>query len=168
MRPTLAHCRGAVHHRRVKIQHGAVAIDVPKGWTDESTLLFVAPSTPLPTVNDAIRAGGSVLVTFRRAEGKAPLDEAKAILDGNLAGLRGNDAALVELERGELDTGLGKGATSLHRITLANVPIRQLELVVVVGRTAVCAVASCGEDEWTMRAPELRGTLASLSIGPVT
>ena len=153
----------------VKIQHGALALDVPKGWTDESTLLFVAPAAAtLPTVHDSVRAGGSVLVTFRRAEGKAPLDEAKAILEENLAGLRTQGAALVELERGELATGIGTGASSLHRITLANVPIRQLEVVVVVGRTAVCAVASCGEEEWSARGAELRATLASLSIGAVT
>jgi hypothetical protein len=152
----------------VKIQHGALALDVPKGWTDESTLLFVAPPTALPTVHDAVRAGGSLLVTFRRAEGKAPLDEAKAILDENLAGLKQHDAQLVELERGTLATGIGEGATSLHRITLANAPIRQLELVVVVGRTAVCAVASCGEDEWSAKGAELRAALASLSIGAVT
>lgn len=156
----------------MKIQHGALAIDVPKGWTDESTLLFVAPaSPPLPTVKDVVRASGSVLITFRRVEGRAPLEEARQIVDANLAGLRGQalgDAGLIELERGELDTGIGRGATSLHRLTLAGIPIRQLELVVVVGRTAVCAVASCGEDEWAARGAELRSTLASLSIGAVT
>lgn len=146
-----------------RMRHGRLSFDVPASWSDRSTLLFVGPAPVLPSANAARIPQPSMTMTFARTKGEHPLAEARAILDEELAGLRAMNVGLEVQKIEEIDTAIGKGALSTHRLSLDGVRLLQLQLVVVTGEIAVRAAASSGDLE-PAREAELKKLLTSLSM----
>lgn len=143
------------------MRHGRLAIDVPNGWTDRSTLLYVGPPPALPTTAQRELPGPSITMTTVRVKGEQPTAEARAILDDELAGLRAMDVGLEVLRVEDFTTAMGDGVLSTHRLALDGVRLLQLHAVVVVGQIAVRAAASSSELE---READMKKWLASLTL----
>ncbi len=146
-----------------RMRHGRLSFDMPPNWSDRSTLLFVGPAPVLPSANVARMPQPSMTMTFARTKGERPLEEARAILDEELAGLRAMNVGLEVLKIEEIETAMGKGSLSTHRLSLEGVRLLQLQIVVVTGEIAVRAAASSGDLE-PAREVELKKILTSLSM----
>lgn len=146
-----------------RMRHGRLSFDMPPHWSDRSTLLFVGPAPVLPSANVARIPQPSMTMTFARSKGVHPLEEARAILEEELAGLRAMNVGLEVLKVEDVDTAMGTGALSTHRLSLDGVRLLQLQLVVVTGEMAVRAAASSGDLE-PAREVELKKMLASLAM----
>jgi hypothetical protein len=145
-----------------RMRHGRVSFDIPDDWNDRSTLLFVGPPPSLPTANAARMPQPSMTMTFARTKGEHALQEARAILDEELAGLAAMNVGLEVLKMEEFETAIGKGALSTHRLSLEGLRLLQLQVVVVTGQIAVRAAAS--GDGSPASEDALRKILASLSM----
>lgn len=144
-----------------RMRHGRLTIDLPEGWSDRSTLLFVGPPPTLPTAAKRTLPQPSITMTMVKTKGEQPIDEARALLDDELAGLGAMDVGLEVLKVEDFRTAMGDGVLSTHRLTLDGVRLVQLHAVVVVGQLAVRAAASSSELE---REQDMRKWLASLSM----
>jgi hypothetical protein len=144
----------------MEIVHGGLVIDVPAGWTDASSLLFVAPRMhDMPTKNavDAPTETLSIRFAFAR-EG----DSARAILDAELTSLRAIDAKARVLDEGEHACDLGAGWRQTLGVTIGGAPLRQIAVCVVAGPVAVLATATAGEARFALARPTLEGALTNL------
>lgn len=149
----------------MRMQHGRLSVDLPAGWADRSTLVFVGPQPTQPTVIATRVAPPSISITMVRAPAGAPRDAARAVLDDELAGLRAMGLGLEVLSIQDFDAALGPGAASLHKVTLDGMTLRQIHAVVIDEGIAVRAVAACGELDFPAMEQALRAALASLSLG---
>jgi hypothetical protein len=144
----------------MEIVHGGLVIDVPGGWTDASSLLFVAPRThDLPTKNAVDAPTETISVRFAFA---GAADSARSILANELASLRAIDANARVVDEGEHRCDLGAGWRQTLAVTIAGAPLRQLAVCVVTGPVAVLATATAGEARFALARPTLEASLAKL------
>lgn len=146
----------------MRLVHGGLALDLPEGWSDQSTLLFTAPvdDAALPTTRRTVRSTESVAVTFAFAGD----DDADAIVRDEVEKLRAADANLTLVDVGPFSCALGAGRLAVVKLTLADTPLVQLTAAVVVGRIVVRATASCVEAAFPRREPALRAILQSIGL----
>jgi hypothetical protein len=144
----------------MEIVHGGLVIDVPAGWTDASSLLFVAPRVhDLPTKNavDAPTETLSIRFAFAREE-----DSARSLLDGELASLRAVDKNARVLDEGEHASDLGAGWRQTLAVTIGGAPLRQIAVCIIAGPVAVLATATAGEARFALARPTLEAALTKL------
>ena len=139
------------------LRHGGVVVDLPDDWADRSTLLFVGPTPPSPTLQKQRVAQPSVSMTFVRAS-----KSAREILEDELEGLRAMSLGFALASVEPFTCAFGDGVISRHRLELDGVSLVQLHAVAVRQTVAVRAVASAGELDFARLEPVLRSVLASL------
>lgn len=146
----------------MKLQHGRLSIDVPPGWSDQSTLLLVAPpdETSAPTASSVHHATEAVAVHFIIAGD----DDARALLGQDIERLQKLDAELVLVEQGPFTCGLGEGWSTVQRYRLGGSVIKQISVCVLVGPVAVMASASTTDGGFDKKAPALWNVLRSLAL----
>jgi hypothetical protein len=146
----------------MRLVHGGLALDLPAGWSDQSTLLFTAPvdDVALPTTRKTQRTTESVAVTFALADDK----DADAIVRDEVEQLKAADPGLVLVEVAPFSCALGDGRLATVKLTLGETPLRQLTLAVLVGPIVVRATASCLEAAFAKREAGLRSILQSIGL----
>ncbi len=146
----------------MRLVHGGLALDLPEGWSDQSTLLFTAPvdDAPLPTAHRPARSTESLALTFALAKDA----DADAVVRDEVDKLRAADPGLVLVEVRPFSCGLGAGALAVVRLSLADIALRQLTAAVVVGPVVVRATVSCVEGVFARREPALLALLQSISF----
>ncbi len=144
----------------MEVQHGGLIIDVPEGWSDQSTLLFVAPrdSQTAATVAKVAVPTVAVAVRFRGSDGL----DAVAVLAEELSGVRAADPDAVELEAGPFSCPLGAGAFRVVRLRVSQAPLVQITAAVVLGPVCVLATASAAEARFSRVRDELLRVLQSM------
>jgi hypothetical protein len=156
----------------MRLVHGGLALDLPEGWSDQSTLLFTAPvdDVPMPTAKRTARPTESLAVTFGLAQRRAggADDDADAVVREEVERLKAADPALELVEVRPFVGGLGKGSLAVVKLTLAEIALRQLTVAVVVGPVVVCATASCVEAVFARREPALLSLLQSIGFSQLS
>ena len=147
----------------MKLKHGALVIDLPDTWTDQSSLLFVAPreEQQLPTTAAVQRPTEAVAMNFLIAD----TDDPRAILEQQADRMRELHAGFEVLEDGPFTCGLGKGWRYIQRLTVAEVPVRQIAVACVIGPVAVVATASAAEARFQRCEKQLAAILESMRLG---
>ena len=144
----------------MEIQHGGPVVDVPEGWADQSTLLFVAPpqSHAAPTVSKVAAPTEAIAIRFRVSNQQ----DAAALLGEEAAGLRSTDPELALVEEGPFRSGLGVGAFVIHRLQVAQTPLLQMSTATVLGPICILATASAAEARFPRVRAELERALSSM------
>ena len=145
-------------------RHANIAVDIPAGWRDESTILFVAPpaASTLPTTASVTAPGEAVALRFALARGRT----ADALLSEQVDLARAADAELVTGESAAFNCQLGHGRLVELQMKIANQTIIQLLACVVTGPLAVMATASTGSIGFSAARPRLLAILESLQVSP--
>lgn len=128
----------------MEVRHGGFSIDVPAGWADQSTLLFVAPrEAPVEAraLNAQVRPTETIAVRFVFG---SDLD-AQALLREHVDDLKVTDPAFALLGEGAFTSGLGAGRQQRQRITVGGVALVQIATCTVLGPVAVLATATAAE-----------------------
>lgn len=147
----------------MRMRHGGLGIDIPEGWADQSTLLFVAPlrEQRLPTARQPGASTEAISINFMQAGAK----DAAALTADHIAQLSSIDPERSPVGIAEpFETGLGMGALQRVRLTISGVVVRQLVVAVVVAGIAVVAQAACPEWLANEREPALTAILKSLGF----
>ncbi len=144
----------------MEVRHGGLVIDVPEGWSDQSTLLFVAPrdEATAATVAKVAVPTEAVAVRFRMSEDK----DAAAVLAEEFTGVRAADPDAEEIESGPFSCPLGAGAYRVARVRVGHAPLVQLTAAVVLGPVCVLATASAAEARFPRVREDLLRTLRSM------
>ncbi|OGQ11135.1 MAG: hypothetical protein A2138_20930 [Deltaproteobacteria bacterium RBG_16_71_12] len=134
-------------------------VDVPEGWADQSTLLFVAPPElgPAPSANRTVRATEAVSVRFALGE-----PDARRPLQQESAALAAADPQVALLSEGEFTCGLGAGWQVVQRVTVGGIALRQLSCAVTVGAVTVVATATAADARFDKQRALLERVLASM------
>jgi hypothetical protein len=141
------------------VQHASLALDVPAGWTDQSTLLFVAPAAELNGVVPGRAAPGeAIAVRFAAATGRS----AGECLQEQLRAVQLSDPKARLASESDFQCGLGAGRLAELELELAGERLSQLVACVVVGPVAVVASASCGSAAFPQQRAQLLSVLSSL------
>jgi hypothetical protein len=163
----------------VRISHGGLSVDVPAGFTDRSTLLFVGPPrAALPTAHAVKRPAAAVSVTFSRLSrneearavelaGGAPvgdLDRARARVEAEARALQGA-VDVKPLHAGPFESGLGVGWRAEVTLVVEGTTLREILYAVARGPLVVCAAASLPEWAGPDDEAQLDDILRSLSAG---
>lgn len=143
------------------VRHGGLIIDVPEGWADQSTLLFVAPpeAVSAPTANRSVQA--TEVVSVRFAFGDEGTD-ARAALHKEAAAMAAGDAQFSVLTEGTFTCGLGAGWRVIQRVSIGGVALRQISCAVVVGAVTVIATATAADARFDKQQAQLERVLASM------
>ena len=145
----------------MKLQHGRLTVDVPPGWADQSTLLFVGPAPDVArTTTRVTQPSEAVAITFAGAGD----DDARAMLGQESARLKKVDPELTVVEEGAFACGLGNGWSTVQRYRLGSTMLRQISVCVVHGPVAVLASASAADAAFDKKADTLWGVLRSLDF----
>jgi len=146
----------------MQIQHGALAIDVPADWQDQSTVLFVAPRTEesLTTLSTVEQPTEAVSLTF-----VTDSDDPKRILERQAESLRKMDAGFELLGEGPFETALGSGWSYEQRFDMGGSVVRQLAVACRVGPVVVLATGAAVDARFDRHRNQLAAILASLKLG---
>ena len=144
------------------LQHGGLVIEVPDGWADRSSLLFVAPREP-STLPSAVKVEEPTESLSVRFESVDPETTAMSLLEDEHARF----VATVGIEPEVVEDAafvcpLGAGRQRIQKIALGGAPLRQICVAVVVGKVAVLATATAGEARFARVKPQLERALAGL------
>jgi len=144
------------------IRHGALEIDIPESWRDESALLFMAPpaSSALPTANPLKAVGEALAVRFGLAAGRS----APEILAEQVALVRAVDPEMTVVAENNFKCGLGEGRLVEQQMRMGDQTIRQLMACVITGPVAVMATTSAGAAAFAGARPRLLSILRSLKV----
>jgi hypothetical protein len=147
----------------IPLRHGGLVVDVPASWSDQSTVLLVAPPAPaLPTAHPVAGVSETVTLRFVTTQGR----DAARILRDELEALLGLQA---QVELGEVQPfacGLGKGARLDATVALDGLTVSQILACVVVGDSAVLGVGTCAatrKDTATASLAQILGSLRPAS-----
>lgn len=151
----------------MKVRHGNLGLEVPDSWSDQSTLLFVAPlpeAPALPMLRAQDEPTEAVSVAFRRAQGKS----AQALLEEQAQALSTMDEGFVVLSSGPFSSGLGPGWKITQRVLMGGAALRQISAAFVLGPVAVIATAAASDARFERVEVALTQVLRSLSAGSAT
>jgi hypothetical protein len=143
------------------VRHGGLTVDIPEGWSDRSTLLFVGPSplaADLPTAQHVSSPAEAVSIAFVPTAGK----DVDALLAEQSEPIRKAVDQAGEAEVSEVTSGLGPGRLLSQPIVLGSDHLRQLIAVFPVGEVTVVATATAGEAGFSQAKGRLLGVLESL------
>ncbi|MBI1946853.1 MAG: hypothetical protein HYS27_14250 [Deltaproteobacteria bacterium] len=141
------------------MRHGGLLLDVPEGWADQSTLLFVAPPEvgAAPTANRSVQATEAIAVRFAVGE-----TDARQVVQAESAALTAADPQATLLSEGAFSCGLGSGWQVVQRLTVGGVVLRQLSCAVTVGAVTVVATATAADARFDKQRAQLERVLASM------
>jgi hypothetical protein len=137
----------------MRFLHGGLALEMPEDWCDQSTLLFVGKRAPPEA------AAESVAIRFLLDAG----EDARVILQKEIGAIRGESGGVEIVEERELACGLGVGWSATLRLSLPGGVLRQIAACVVLGRVAIVANASMGDQTASESEPRLRSVLESMT-----
>lgn len=146
----------------ITVRHGGLTVDIPEGWSDRSTLLFVGPSplaAALPTTQPVSQVAEAVAISFVPTEGK----ELTELLADQSTPLRAAAEHFEVLEEGDLQSGLGQGRIATQQLSVGSDRLRQLTAVFSVGEVSVVATATTGEAGFDVAKGRLMDVLESLN-----
>jgi hypothetical protein len=135
--------------RKMEMRHGAIVFDVPEGWIDRSTLLFVGP---------AQANGTSEAVSILFSAESSPKDALERQADE----IRELDPKLEVLKSEPFEAPLGSGWCLLQRYVMNGSPVLQLAVALPVRGGLVIATAVAIEARFAKQEAELRRILSSL------
>ena len=135
----------------MKVRHGGFQIDIPSGWSDQSTLLFVGPRD---------RSSGpaeAVAVTFA-----GPTENAREILEQQAARLESSDPSFERIEDAPFECALGRGHQFVQALELGGEKV-QIAVAVPVNDATIIATATCARARYDVVKEELMRILSSMS-----
>jgi hypothetical protein len=143
----------------MKVRHGGFAIDIPSGWSDQSTLLFVGPRdrTTLPATHKVSPPAEAVAVTFA-----GPSEDARALLEEQAEMLRAADADFEVLEEGPFECELGHGHRFVQKLDAGGTKI-QIAVAVPAHGATVIATATCAQERYGKVQEQLLRVLGSMT-----
>ncbi len=143
----------------MEFRHGGLRLDLPDGWLDQSTLLFVAPPTRESTMSThrVVEPSEAVSVNFVLDPG-----DPKALLAEQARSLAAADPDFEVLEEAPFACGLGDGWCCVQRMAVRGVPVRQIAVACAVGPVAVVATAAAPESSFGASRARLRAILESM------
>jgi hypothetical protein len=133
----------------MELRHGAILFDVPEGWSDRSTLLFVGPAQP---------NGSSEAVSLVFSAETSPKDALERQADE----IREIDPKLEILKSEPFRSPLGSGCSLLQRYVMNGAPVRQMAVALPLRGGVVIATAVTIEARFAKQDAELRRILFSL------
>jgi len=148
------------------ISHGALRIDVPTEWQDQSTLLFVAPRKQemLTTLTPVEQPTEAVSITFVTDD-----DDPKGVLARQAEALRQADPTFEVLAERPFDTKLGSAWSYEQRLDMGGTVVRQLAVACRVdsdgGKVIVLATGAAVDARFEHHRKKLVDILASLDVG---
>jgi hypothetical protein len=123
----------------IPVIHGDLVIDIPSTWADQTTLVFVAPTTPSPDGKaKAAPVAESVTVRF----GRLPSGGAVAVLAAERKAQLSNDPALKMIVEEAIKTRLGAGHLAAWKTTPFDVTLVRMAVAVAHGDAYVLAIAT--------------------------
>jgi hypothetical protein len=137
----------------MKQRHAGIVLEIPDGWVDRSTLLYVGPT----------RANGSaqaVSIVF------VPRGSPQEALERQADELREMDPDLEILSSEPFSAPLGAGWCLLQRYVMNGSPVRQLAVALPVPHGLLIATAATTEARFAKEEAELRRILSSLAEDP--
>jgi hypothetical protein len=142
------------------VRHGGFSIDVPAGWADQSTLLFVAPreAGDARVLQPQLRPTETVSVRFVLG----PEGDAAALLAAQIDAMKVTDPEFAVLSSGPFASGLGAGWQQQQRVTVGGVALVQIATATVLGPVAVLATATAAEARLPHVQAALLGVLSSM------
>jgi hypothetical protein len=142
------------------LRHGGVVVDVPDSWSDQSTVLLVAPpaGSGLPTTKAVSEPVETVTIRFFAADGRP----ASQVLRDEVEGLARIQQGADIVKEGDFRCGLGAGALLEAKLDLGGLVLHQLLAAVVRDELVVLAVATASETKMPKVRAQLEGVLASL------
>lgn len=152
------------------VRHGGFAIDVPDGWSDQSTLLFVAPrlASDPRSLHGEVKPTETISVRFvlgagagEAGAGALELDAA-GLLASQVEALKVTDPDFTVLATGPFTSGLGEGWQQTQRITVGGVALLQLATATVIGPIAILATATAAEAKFANVEAQLTSVLSSM------
>lgn len=150
----------------MSVQHGNITLDVPRGWVDSSSIVYVAPPAtglgasltgrPAPSYRSTI----TVSVEQRPGELVTPHAFLGSLGDAlRTAGVEVSDLSIEPFVMGDRE-----GSLATRRVRLDGQLVRQWTAVVYIGPNVVVATASTTESEAAEHAPELLRLLSSVRV----
>jgi hypothetical protein len=154
----------------VSVQHGKLTLDVPRGWVDNSSIVYVAPPAtglgaslsgrPAPSY----RSNVTVSVEQRPDALATPREFLGSLGDAlRRAGLEVSDLSTTPFVMSDR-----KGALATRRVRLDGQLVRQWTAVVYLGPNVIVATASTTESEAAKDEPELLRLLGSVRVADGT
>jgi hypothetical protein len=143
------------------IRHGELEIQLPEGWTDQSTLLFQGPpeTASRPTLSRIADSNPTVSVRFFHRESADPRD----VLAEEFRQLQAMDPGCTMQQQGPLSSELGEGWHLVHRSGDAQEPMQQILACFCLPKTVVLACAQSHAHSFPALEPMLRTILRSLA-----
>lgn len=147
------------------MRHGELEIQLPDGWTDQSTLLFQGPpeSASRPTLSRIADSNPTVSVRFFHREAADP----REILAEELRQLQELDPDCTLQTQGPITSALGEGWHIVHRTGEEQGPMQQLLACFCLPKTVILACAQSHAHSFSATEPLLREILSSLAARAV-
>lgn len=146
-----------------EVRHGGFAIDVPDGWSDQSTLLFVGPLEP--TSATSLESTRALPETIAIRFSMVGADDPRQLLIAQADQLADIDPDFEVTDEGSFDCPLGDGFQYTHRLSLDGVTMRQITVACAVGAVVIVATASAADERFDKKKAELIAILSSMRAG---
>jgi hypothetical protein len=142
------------------LRHGGLVVDVPETWTDQSTLLLVAPASgpTLPTTRAVSEPVETVTIRMLAKDARSLAE----VLQDEVAGLQRMQAGARVVDEGAFSCGLGTGARLELVLDLDGLALRQILLAAGQGDVVVLAIATTSEARLERTRAQLEAVLSSL------
>jgi len=148
----------------VKLHHGALVVDLPNGWSDRSTLLFVAPpeTQNLPTTAHVQEPTEAIAVHFSHTSAQS----AQQVLHEQSEQLRQVDPNYRLVSEGPFSCGLGEGWRYTQELKVGEQYVSQLSVACLLKTLAIVATASAPSARFARNQAQLLTILESLALQP--
>lgn len=143
----------------MELRHGKVRLELPDGWLDQSTLLFVQPRAQVETV-PAPAVTSNLSVRFAFGAGLS----ARELIEAEMSKLELVQPSLERIASGPFESPLGAGWHEHVRASLLDVAVEQLAVAWVVGDLGIIACCSCGARELKQERPRLEAMLRAIRL----
>ena len=141
----------------MELRHGALALDLPSDWLDQSTLLFMRPPQSLSRAPNQTVPTEVVTVTFERTTSSP-----KKTLRRHVEQLQRLHPEFDRLEEKPFQCGLGDAWSVTLQLAVEGQPVRQLVVASRAGDVMVIATAASSVERFARYQEELRSILASI------
>ena len=145
----------------MRLNHGALGIDLPPDWRNQSTLLFVAPRPKLnlPSTAEVQQPTEAISISFYY-DTQSP----QALLGQQAEQLGQVHPGFAVIDDGPISSGLGDGWRYTQDLDMDGTPVRQIAAAFAIGPVTVLATAATVRETFEARREELTQILCSLSL----
>jgi len=142
----------------ITIRHGRLRMEIPAGWADRSSLVFVSPPKDEPTVPLAAKKAGQYYnnVNINFEPKPDDVNTTTDYLASVNKSLREAGMEFQDIETTPLTMGGNPGHCVERRLKLGDVWVRQITAVAFFGELMVIATASTAESMHKTEIAQLR------------